>query len=72
MLKLLHYDLMLHFASHVVTFLVKVTFCAINFVSSHPLPPPPLLPTITTSVFFRPRLNVELFMRRTKLSELSS
>ena len=25
MLKLLHYDLMFHFAAHVVTFLVKVT-----------------------------------------------
>ena len=47
MLKLLHYDLMLHFASRVVTFLVKVTFWAINFVSSHPAPLPP--PTITTS-----------------------
>ena len=33
MLKLLHYDLILHFALLVVTFLVKVTFCAINFVS---------------------------------------
>ena len=64
MLNLLHYDLMFHFASRVFTFLVKVTFCAINFVSSHLnllLPPP--LPTITTSptlfflcVFFRPTI----------------
>ena len=50
MLNLLHYDLMFHFASHVFTFLVKVTFCAINFVSSHlSSSPPPPLPTIMTS-----------------------
>ena len=62
MLKLLHYDLMLHFASHVVTFLVKVTFCAIKFVSSHPPPPhpPPAdyydQSNIVFGVFFRPTI----------------
>ena len=43
-LKLLHNDFILHIALLVVTFLVKVTFCAINFVSSHPHPPPPRPP----------------------------
>ena len=77
MLKLLHYDLILHIASLVVTFLVKVTFCAINFVSSpspHPLPAD--YNDQSNIVFFvftlgLAGLNVELFMWRTKLSELS-
>ena len=63
MLNLLHYDLMFHFASRVFTFLVKVTFCAINFVSSHLnlLPPPPTdyndqSNIVFLCVFFRPTI----------------
>ena len=52
MLKLLHYDLMFHFASLVVTFLVKVTFWAINFVSSHPLSPLPPDYNDQSNIFF--------------------